>query len=131
TGTRSSAPERMYTSDSSASRYCGSPLSVLRLMAGKDKKPPATRGAFTCPGIVGEGKLGTESRATGAGRNGNGHGAGSSHRIGGEFLANASDCSATFRERDRWNLRCSHVAAGFLRIDVLRVLHERCLPPRQ
>lgn len=39
-GTKSSAPERMNTSDSSASRYFGKPLSVLRVMEGSERFQP-------------------------------------------------------------------------------------------
>src|SRR6266699_6980111 len=49
TGTRSSAPERMYTSDSSASQYCGSPLSVLRVMAGMERAHPKPKGPLPEP----------------------------------------------------------------------------------
>src|SRR6266699_3694043 len=49
TGTRSSAPERMYTSDSSASRYCGSPLSVLRVIAGRERFQPRPKGPLPAP----------------------------------------------------------------------------------
>src|ERR1700730_15907593 len=40
TGTRSSAPERMKTSDSLASWYLGNPLSVLRVIEGSEKVQP-------------------------------------------------------------------------------------------
>src|SRR5215472_14523286 len=49
TGTKSSAPERMKTSDSSASQYSGSPLSVLRVMAGTDKLHPKPKGPLPAP----------------------------------------------------------------------------------
>ena len=49
TGTRSSAPERMKTSDSSASRYWGSPLSVLRVMEGSERLQPKPNGPLPAP----------------------------------------------------------------------------------
>jgi hypothetical protein len=39
-GTRSSALEKRKTSDSFASSYCGSPLAVFRVMAGREKFDP-------------------------------------------------------------------------------------------
>src|SRR5262249_34955457 len=49
TGTRSSAPERMKASDSSASRYRGSPLSVFRVIAGRERLQTKPKGAFPLP----------------------------------------------------------------------------------
>jgi len=37
TGTKSSAPEKMNTSESCASKYCGKPLSVFRVIEGKER----------------------------------------------------------------------------------------------
>src|SRR5215217_5266579 len=49
TGTRSSAPEIMKTSDSSWSRYCGSPLSVLRVTDGSESDQPMPNGPLPAP----------------------------------------------------------------------------------
>lgn len=49
TGTRSSAPEIMKTSDSSLSRYCGSPLSVLRVIVGSERDQPMPNGPLPEP----------------------------------------------------------------------------------
>src|SRR5256712_2717899 len=48
-GTRSSAPDRMKTSDSSASLYCGRPLSVLRVTEASDKLHPKPNGPLPEP----------------------------------------------------------------------------------
>src|SRR5262249_26969987 len=49
TGTRSSAPERMTISDSSASKYFGRPLSVLRVIDGIDRLQPNPKGPLPAP----------------------------------------------------------------------------------
>jgi hypothetical protein len=46
TGTKSSAPEIMETSDSAASRYCGGPLSGLQVMAGMERDQPKLKGSL-------------------------------------------------------------------------------------
>ena len=46
TGTRSSAPESMKVSESSTSRYRGSPLSVFRVIAGSDRLQPNPKAPF-------------------------------------------------------------------------------------
>src|SRR6266699_1328057 len=48
-GTRSSAPDRIKTSDSLASRYWGKPLSVLRVMAGSERLHPKPNGPLPAP----------------------------------------------------------------------------------
>src|SRR6058998_471709 len=48
-GTRSSAPDRMKTSDSSASLYCGRPLSVLRVIEASDRLHPKPNGPLPEP----------------------------------------------------------------------------------
>src|SRR6266498_4633592 len=49
TGTRSSAPDRIKTSDSSASSYLGKPLSVWRVMQGREMLQPKPNGPFAAP----------------------------------------------------------------------------------
>jgi hypothetical protein len=49
TGTKSSAPERINTSDSSASWYLGKPLSVFRVIEGSDKVQPNPNGQLPAP----------------------------------------------------------------------------------
>src|SRR3990172_1443974 len=49
TGTRSSAPERMNTSDSRESKYCGNPLSVLRVIEGSERFQPRPKGPLPAP----------------------------------------------------------------------------------
>lgn len=49
TGTRSSAPVRRNTSDSSASRYCGNPLSVFRMIEGSERLQPKPNGPLPAP----------------------------------------------------------------------------------
>src|SRR5689334_14418336 len=49
TGTRSSAPERMKTSDSAASLYCGNPFSVFREILGTGSDHPSPYGPFPAP----------------------------------------------------------------------------------
>src|SRR5258708_14995869 len=49
TGTRSSAPERTKTSDSSASWYLGKPLSVLRVIEGSERRQPRPNGPLPAP----------------------------------------------------------------------------------
>src|SRR5439155_12979774 len=49
TGTQSSAPERMKTSDSSASWYWGKPLSVFRVIEGSERLHPNPNGPLPAP----------------------------------------------------------------------------------
>src|SRR5262245_53181597 len=48
-GTRSSAPDRMKTSDSIESRYRGRPLSVFRVIEGSDRLQPNPNGPLPAP----------------------------------------------------------------------------------
>jgi hypothetical protein len=48
-GTRSSAPDNIKTSDSSASWYGGRPLSVLRVIEGRDGVQPTPNGQLPAP----------------------------------------------------------------------------------
>src|SRR5947209_7588365 len=48
-GTRSSTPERRKMSESSASRYSGNPLSVLRVIEGKSGRQPKPNGPLPTP----------------------------------------------------------------------------------
>src|SRR5271165_1916632 len=49
TGTKSSAPERIKTSESSESRYCGSPLSVFLVIDGWERFHPIPNGPLPSP----------------------------------------------------------------------------------
>ena len=48
-GTRSSAPDRMKTSESALSRYWGRPLSVLRVIEGRERLQPNPNGPLPAP----------------------------------------------------------------------------------
>src|SRR2546430_8915152 len=48
-GTRSSDPDKRYTSDSWASSYNGSPLSVFRVIDGDESDQPKPNGPFAPP----------------------------------------------------------------------------------
>ena len=68
TGTRSSAPERMKTSDSlGVVDTAGRPLSVLRVIDGKRQAPAEAERPVAGAGVVGERELRAEAGAAGAG----------------------------------------------------------------
>ena len=84
TGTKSSAPERMKTSDSSASWYLGNPLSVLRVIDGRERDQPNPNGPLPIPNrrkvkVVGR------SRSDRTNGDRHRHGAGAGDRIGGKL----------------------------------------------
>nr|WP_236038302.1 hypothetical protein [Ktedonobacter robiniae] len=65
------------------------------------KIPAEAEGAVTGTRVIRERKLWTKARAAWAGGNGHSHRASASDGIGSEFLANSSDCTTAFGQRDR------------------------------
>lgn len=84
---------------------------------GKREAPTEAERSVASARIIGQGKLWPEPRATWAGRNGHRHRSGAGDRIGCELLADATDCPAAFRKRDR---RCHYLKGFFLRRQVGR-----------
>ena len=111
TGTRSSAPERMKTSESSASRYCGRPLSVLRVIDGRERLQPKPNGPAGAR-VVRQRELRAEARAARAGGDRHRHRAGAGDRVGGELLADAADRAAALRERMVGAVSCQRFRAS-------------------
>src|SRR5580704_4743449 len=96
TGTRSSALERMKISNSSASKYFGRPLSVLRVTDGSDRLQPNPKGPLTAPESYDSESCGPKPERDGDVKTGTVIG----HGIGSKFRADPADRPAAFPKRD-------------------------------
>ena len=116
----------MKTSDSSASWYCGSPLSVLRVICG-DERPAEAERAVAGAGVVGQRELRAEAGAAGARGDRHRHRAGAGDRVGGELLADAADGAAAFGESYGRCGRRAIAVSGFFAtaLHCFRIEHQR------
>ena len=100
TGTRSSAPERMKTSDFVGVFVPGQTL-VGFPCNGRKRKTPAQTRTVRCPRRSRrKSELRTETGTAGTRGDRHGHGAGAGDWVGGELLAHAANRTAAFGQRD-------------------------------